>query len=301
MHTTTRAHITRYSLLLTIIFPLTFSSCLREPDRDCPPEYHISLNVKDKNYFNISDVSQLLPMDESLPFSAYIGNISYQLRNLENGQVVIDTPASSVTSDQQQYSIDATDIPEGRYVLTALGNTDGTILLREASIQLHANNQEHPDTYLAHDTLTLSATTTDHTLNMNRTKGLLVVLIENAPDSLTRVDEQINNVEQFIQPTSVYSGETSINKSFIQTFLPSTSLLTWTAPTVEAKKSTLRLSLFAKNKLTPYSILPDIELSIKRNEISVIKMDFVPGGVELWIYLYGSWQKLHNMDITTIN
>lgn len=301
MHTTFRVHTTRYSLLLTIIFSLTLASCLREPDRDCPPEYRISLNVKDKNYSNIAEVSQLLPVDESLSFNTYVGNISYQLQNLENGEVMADFSASPVTSDQQLYTIETTNIPEGQYILTALGNTDATTLLREASIQLHANNQEHPDTYLSHDTLTLSAAATDHTLDMKRTKGLLLVLIENAPDSLTRVDEQINHVEQYINRSTAYSGETSINKSFTQTFAPSAALQTWVAPTVDNKKSTFRLTLFAQNKATPYSILPDIELIIKRNEITVIRVNFVPDGVEIWIYLYGSWQKLHNMDITTIN
>ena len=83
-------YIVLYSLAFVAIHALFFSSCLSEPDRKCPPEYRISLNVKDKNYFNVSDVSQIQPKDESQPFRAYIGDLTYQLQHLENQETVIE-------------------------------------------------------------------------------------------------------------------------------------------------------------------------------------------------------------------
>ena len=298
MHVVRKRPIVLYSLVIGAIHTLFFSSCLSEPDRKCPPEYRISLNVKDKNYFNVSDVSQIQPKGESLSFRAYIGNLSYQLQNLETGETVMELSPSPVNSDEQQYTIEASEIPKGKYLLTALGNIDGTPLLREAIIPLHAGNQEQLDTYFVYDTLTLSEATPEHSFAMNRTKGLLVILVENAPDSLSRVDEQISHVGQYIDRLATPSGDISVNKSFTRVSSPSATLTTFTAPTLAGTTSTLRLSLFAKDKATPYSILPDLEFTTARNEISVIKLNFTPDGIEIWIYLYGRWQKLHNLDIT---
>ena len=291
-------YIVLYGLAFIAIHALFFSSCLSEPARKCPPVYRISLNVTDKNYFNISDISQIQPKDESQPFRAYIGDLTYQLQHLENQETVIELSPSLVESDEQSYTINVSDIPEGKYLLTALGNIDKIPLLRETIIPLHANNQEQFDTYFGHDTLTLSESTSEYTLAMNRTKGLLVILVENAPDSLSRVDEQISHVGQYIDRLATPSGDISVNKSFTQVSSPSATLSTFTAPTLAGKKSTLRLSLFAKDKVTPYSILPDLEFTTARNEISVVKLNFTPDGIEIWMYLYGSWQKLHNLDIT---
>ncbi|MCR9011213.1 hypothetical protein [Gabonibacter chumensis] len=286
-----------HGLLLGVIYTLVFSSCLSEPDRSCPAEYQLRLSVGDKNYVNISEIPQLSPKDESLPFRAYVGNVMYCLENVATGQVFIDASSSPVEGNDGFYTLRTTDIPDGRYALSVLGSTDVTNVPEDGVFVLHANNQESFDTYFFHDTITLNQEKTTYYFSLSRVKGLLVVLLEDAPDSLARVEVNISSVQQNFDLVNGYSGESFVHKSFMRDGIQPDLFSTFVAPTVSGKKSVVRLSLFSKNETMPYAILPDIELVVMQNEIAFAKIGFTSSGVEIWIYVSRAWQKLHNMDI----
>ena len=61
------------------------SSCLRDDIPPCPP-LQITLEVKDKNYFNIAEVERrglAERVDENLPFREYVSTLFYALYDAE--------------------------------------------------------------------------------------------------------------------------------------------------------------------------------------------------------------------------
>lgn len=287
-------------IFLLLMSPLFLISCLEEPDHSCPPEYMVAVGVLDKNYANANGVPGIVPKDEQLPFKAYVGDLAYRLEALATGSVVKDVAAYAVVGNGMFENLYLPEIQAGRYVLTAFGNTshaadeNGGIL----SYNLHPDGQEDADVYLVCDTLDFSPDTPNPTVDMVRTKGGLYILIENLPDSVVRIDQQVSTVYQHVDRNSHYSGETTVVKSFTSGLHPSAMLLTVLAPTVAGKNSNIRLALYTQGATTPFMFIPDFSLFVKRNEVTAFKLNFKPdGGVEVWIGFAGEWTKLHDMDI----
>lgn len=288
-------------ILLLFGLSLLFTSCLKEPVRNCPPQYRILLSVKDKNYSNISEIPQITPENDSLPFREFVGDLAYQLRNLTTGELLLSASDATIGGDDKIYIIDFNEIPTGHYGLTVMGNlvTAPHSKAESSTFPLHLDTREHTDVYIAYDIIDFSSEPKTGSLAVSRTKGDLAVSVQNLPDSVARIDIQVNAVYQEISEQDLYQGESVVIKTFTDSLKPSVLLQTLLAPTVTGKKSALRISLFTAGKDTPYIILPDVEITIKRNEITMIDLNLKPqGGYEISIWQEGAWIKLHDMDIT---
>lgn len=293
-------------ILYVSLFMLSFTcvSCLKERGNgDCPVTYRITLGVKDKNYANIGNVPELSVKDEQLPFKAYVSTLMYYLRNMETGMIIKNVPTYAVTNNDKLQELDLTGISAGRYILSVFGNDGGVAVDNNGmlSYALHSAGTEGLDTYLLSDTLDLNPDHPDAYAELQRTKGMLYILLENLPDSVARIECQVTGIYQSIDQNGGYSDEAVVRKMFTENLLPSANILLNLAPTVVGKASVVRLALYARNSNTPFMFIPDFDVNVKRNEVAAFRLDFKSeGGVEIWIAMDGTWTKLHDMDITII-
>lgn len=291
-------HLYLYTLLLFLSG--SFFSCVKEQHRDkCLPEYSIALDVMDKNYSNIGDIVGLLPKDEQLPFKEYVADISYRLINPATGEVVTTVTGQKVEGGNLLETIYFPGLPSGRYIFSAFGNLSLAPEVRDGKLvaQLHPDNQEGGDTYVAYDTIDFSGSMTGKKVELQRTKGYLFLQMEGVPDSVARIDVFVDGVYREVDQNLNYGVETSVTKSFIGNVNPSSLLLATLSPTVTGKESTLRVAFYKAGETTPFMYLPDIRMVVKRNEVSAFKISYQPqGGVEIWMSVEGAWVKLHDMD-----
>lgn len=283
--------IVRYLLLAALLCAVT--SCIKDDSAECPPEYTIQVFIKDKNYTNIGQVTQLKPMDESLPFDSFSGNVYYTLRSLTTGQVVIKSGVVPVTDHNQAYTIEFNNIPYDQYELTVWGNADSNA---DPGV-LHNNETESTDLYMGTTTLTFSSEPQYAKLMLERTKGKLLVLCNNFPSTITSIEQEVGSIYQTVNSNFEYSGSIDVKK----TFMLDTMLQTVLAPTIDEKKSTLNLEfLMADSRASSSSLaMPEVELTIKKDEITVVSINYddIVNTWEIWTYIDGKWTLVHRLDI----
>lgn len=295
----------KYILYVTLfMLSLIWISCLKEKGRgDCPVVYQVTIGIKDKNYDNAGDIPGWPLKDEQLPFKTYVSTLTYYLRNEATKVVEQNVPAYPVANDDRQQVLNLAEVPSGRYILSTFGNNrdgvedyDGTL-----SYNLHPTGTEGVDTYLLSDTIDLIPNRPVGHLDLQRTKGVLYLSLENLPDSVDRIESQITGIYQHVDQNQGYRGETVVKKVFTGDFSPAADLLIALAPTVIGKSSVVRLALYTKDSALPFMFIPDFGVAIKRNQVTAFRLNFNPnGGIEVWIAVGGAWTKLHDMDITMI-
>lgn len=285
---------------LLLLMPLFFTACMKEDRHNCPPEYGIHLGVKDKNYSNAADVPDLAIQSEQLAFRQYVQTLSYTLKNLGTGTSGINVPLLTVSGDEKTEAISFPDITAGLYQYTAFGNISEKPALQNGvtTYTLHPNGTEDLDTYLLSDTLSFTGSSADKYIELLRTKGALLVVIENLPDSVVRIQKQVQSVYRDIDQNFNYSTETNVAKDFTTQIHPTATLLTVLAPTVAGKQSVLRIALYTAGSTMPFMFIPDIQMTITRNKLTAFKLIFTQEGVEVWVMLNDSWTKAYDLDIT---
>ncbi len=289
-----------YVFLLTLSFLCV--SCLKEKGSgDCPVVYEVTFGVKDKNYTNAGNIPGWPLKDEQLPFNAYVPTLMYYLRNEETRAIVQNVPAYTVANDDKQQVLDLVGIPPGRYILSAFGNDDRAALDRDGilSYDLHPTGMEGADVYLLSDTIELTPDHLTAYAELQRTKGILYLLLENLPDSVDRIECRVSGIYRNVDQNGEYRDETVVQKTFTGSLSPSVNGLLSLAPTMTGKISVVRLALYAKDADLPFMFIPDFNVTVKRNEVTAFRLNFkLDGGVEVWTAADGAWTKLHDMDIT---
>lgn len=274
-----------------MLFLLT--SCIKDDLNACPTEYSAKVYVKDKNYTNIDNVPQLAKKDETLPFGQFVGTVYYQLRNRKTGTLVVESSENVAGSGGQFYTIPFTNIPDGDYELIVWGN----LMTGATSGILHSEGKEYTDLYLATKSFTFSAGSPVAELNMERTKGNLVLLCTNFPSDITEVEQQISSLYETVDPMFQYTGNTTVSK--ITSAAP--VIETVLAPSIKQGNSKLNIRFFSGAEVTKANNLavPEIPLTLGRNTITVVEVDYnsLAGTWEIWTTIDGKWTLIHSLDI----
>lgn len=280
--------------LIVMIILVSVSSCIKDEPSECPPEYTIRISVKDKNYFNITQVTQLQPMDENLPLNNYIGTLYYSLRDLSTGNIYMESQMISLTGSDKYYTIDLKNIPHGHYELDVWGNLDSNSNIGI----LHTNNSESTDLYLGSAELNITSEYQDDNVELERAKGKLLLLCTNFPEEITTVKQEINNLYQSVGSKKEYSGNTYVTKTVPSNTLLETSL----APTIDQSNSTLKLTFMTNNSPVDDLVIPDIDLKVKRNEISVVSVNYndIVGEWEISTLIDNQWTLIHQFKISDL-
>lgn len=288
--------------LLLLILPFLLGSCIKEKYHGCPPAYYVEVTVGEKNYANIGSIPGMAPLDEGLPFGSFVHNFYWILEDLNTGQLVASSGENIPAGNGLSFPIDFSGQPSGSYVFTAFGNVEGNPFQATNSsytnIPLHSEMTEGTDIYRVVDTLEFSSRYSTRQLPMLRTKGALFIQIDNLPDSVSKIVQQIYSVYQNLSADGTYQTETDVTKTFTSGLHPEASLFTLLAPSVVGKQSVIRLALYSGQSESPFRYLPDISFTLKRNEISSFRITFKPeGGVEVWIYADGGWVEYHEVSL----
>lgn len=281
-------------LLLAVV-----SSCIREAESDCVvEEYVIRVYVGDKNYSNVDTVSPEEKMDESMPFGKFIAMLYYTLYDAQTGALVRQQELMSKTDMGADYEIKLENLPYGRYKLTVWGDATGEV----PSGKLHLGNQEGTDIFLSSSIIQVDAQQWGTDMMLKRTKGMLLVKLSNFPAYITGVGSNATHVFESVGSDFTYAGNTSI----LKTTSLQEEVRVLLAPSVGTNASKLQLQLFTDvsvTRATPAVTLPDIDLTIRRNEIAMVSVDYnvAMGTWEIWIYIAGKWTMVHSLDVDEIS
>lgn len=110
---------------------------------------------------------------------------------------------------------------------------------------------------------------------------------------MTSVGQSINHLYQSVDANFNYTGDTNVEK---RVPLEST-ISTWLAPTSEGP-SKLKLIFYTDDAGTTAE-LPEMDITMKRNEISAVAVDYkkTDGVCEVWMFIQEQWIMIHRLDI----
>lgn len=285
-------------LLLSI---LLFSSCVRDEIEPCPP-LTVNIAVKDKNYFNVDKVELEERKSEDLAFKEYVPTLYYQLRDAATGEVVEEQGVFNVTGDEKTFPVTFCDcIPHGKYILTVWGGLeDNTPLGDDPSfIEFHPNHTEGKDIYLTNDTLVYDAWNYDYTVEMERTKGKLIIQVENLPDDVNYSDKTVDGLFQNLNSNFNYTDITEVHTEAEWNTSPKVVTKTVLSPSTKQKGSMIKANFYDEpDRNIPVFSPENVNITMSRNMLTVLKYVYDGSGrFTIYILVNDNWEKVHGMEI----
>lgn len=273
-----------------------FSSCIKEDMDDCVITHTVKVYVKDKNYSNIESVFQLVKKDENLPYRAFIGSVYYQLRDIKTGQIVEEKSDNALSGNDQFYTIQFNNLPQGNYNLTVWGN----IQSEAATGILHNNGNELTDIYVTSKNISFTSEPFSDLLMLERAKGDLLLICSDFPPEITQMEQKVSSLYDMVDSSFTYTGNTTVVKTapvkpMIETVL---------APSVMGVNSKLNLRFFSNTSDNSKElVVPAMYLAMNRNQVTAIEVNYkkLTGVWEIWTYIDGEWTMIHQLDIDILN
>lgn len=289
-------------LLLLLSVPL-LASCIRDQLDDCPP-LRVEIGVKDKNYFNVDKVDMEEQRSDSLAFRQYVPTLFYMLRDAATGDVVEEQGVFPVEGDGKTVPVDFCPcLPHGKYILTVWGGLDDLSQLSpdHLSLELHRDRQQGGDVYLVSDTLLYDAYNYDYRVELERTKGKLIVQAEDLPGSYNLVYIDVDGLDGKVNSNFKYSGETDVRDKVSIPLKPKVSTSTLLAPSVSENSSVLDVDFTHSNpssndmELSP----DDVRITMRRNMITVLRYVWDEQKKHFMVYMLvdDNWEQVHGMEI----
>lgn len=289
------------SILLILLLVPALTSCIRDEIEDCPP-LQVNIAVKDKNYFNVDKVDMEERRSDDLAFREYVPTLFYILRDAKTGEVMEEQGVFSVEGEGKTVPVEFCPcLPHGTYVLTVWGGMKDMTSLSEdrTALALHPEHAEGDDIYLVNDTLVYDAYRYDYTVEMERTKGKLIVEAEGLKQGLEHSTMKANHIYERVDSGFSYSSDTYASMQYDWT---GQHVLTKTvlAPSLKRNGSTLSLQFYdSAQRLNPVLSPKDVRITMRRNELTVLryvwdeeKDDFV-----VYMLVNDNWEMVHGMEI----
>lgn len=280
----------------------TFVSCIRDKVENCPP-LKVTIAVKDKNYFNIDQVDFEEERKASdLAFREYIPTLTCILRDAHTGEIKEERGLFNVTGDEETVQVQFCPcLPHGKYILTVWGGLSDLSPLDNDydTMDLHPGHMEGEDIYMVNDTLVYDAYNYDYIVEMERTKGKLIVLAENLPQNVEYSSESVDNLFAGVNCNFHYSGNTHVdaksawigNQAVMKTVL---------APSVKERSSLLGLQFYDSEQRDGVNWSPeDVRITMRRNELTMLRYvwDDVKRDFMVYMRVNDNWDLIHGMEI----
>lgn len=298
-----KKNIFNIALLLSVLS--LAASCIRDDMEECPT-MHLTIEVKDKNYFNVDYTDLENRRNEDLPFREYVSTLHYSITNLGTGEKVFHSDLITVEGDDKVYNIDLPkSLPFGTYSIQVWGGLETLDPLEDdhTTIAFHPNNTQGSDIYLTCDTIVYSPTSYDDTILLERTKGKLIVQLENLPDGYEYSRKNVTGLYSSVNQDFSYTGETYVqenthwngNNTVTKTFLAPTTEDTDSYQNKVIHDGSLPDGMAENNTLNPCSV----SLTVNRNELTVVRYvwddeldDFV-----IYVLVNDQWECVHGMKV----
>lgn len=289
------------SILLILLLVPALTSCIRDEIEDCPP-LQVNIAVKDKNYFNVDKVDPENERPTDLAFREYVPTLFYMLRDAKTGEVVEEHGVFRVEGEAKTMTVDFCPcLPHGTYVLTVWGGMKDMTSLSEdrTALALHPEHAEGDDIYLVNDTLVYDAYRYDYTVEMERTKGKLIIEAEGLPQDIGQMTTDVDGLFGKVSSDFIYSGETHISNTSAVTANQKVRMSSIMAPSVGSGTSLVDVSFTRKDGASD-TLLPkpaDVKINMERNRITMLKYVFNPDADKFTIYIKvnDNWEEIHGM------
>ncbi len=278
-----------------------FSSCIRDEIPPCPA-LSVQIAVKDKNYSNVRKVEQETALSEDLAFREYVPTLYYRLCPLGSNDPVAEQELFEVTGDEREYAVRfSDDLPHGTYVLTVWGGMkDLSSLDADRNVlTLHPEGTEGEDVYMTNDTLVYDAWNYGYTVEMERTKGKLIVLAANLPSDIRWSGQTDDGLSRTVDRSFGYSGTTGVSTagewaSAEETVVTKTLL----SPSLQAEGTVQKMQFYdAPDRTVPAAVPDDVRITMRRNELTVLKYVYDDRRFSIYILVDDNWEKVHGMVI----
>ena len=278
------------------------SSCIKDDLQSCPP-LQIDISVKDKNYFNVDNVSLESPKSESLAFHEYVPTLYYSLRNEATGEIIEEQEVFNVTDNNPTHSVTFCEcLPFGKYVLTVWGGLDNNTSLTDQSLTniLHVNQTEGHHVYLVHDTLVYNMQNTHYNVALERVTGKLLIQIINLPPTVRYADRSVNQIYERVTHQFKYINPITVRKQDSWNTAPNIILSTILAPSTGEHQSNVHLNLYdGTDQAIPALTPKDVKITMKRNELTSLRYVYDEEKEDFNIYVLNNdtWELIYNLDI----
>lgn len=289
------------SILLILLLVPALTSCIRDEIEDCPP-LQVNIAVKDKNYFNVDKMDPENERPTDLAFREYVPTLFYMLRDAKTGEVVEEHGVFRVEGEAKTMKVDFCPcLSHGTYVLTVWGGMKDMTSLSEdrTALALHPEHAEEDDIYLVNDTLVYDAYRYDYTVEMERTKGKLIVEAEELPQDIGQMTTDVDGLFGKVSSDFIYSGETHVSNTSAVTADQKVRMSSIMAPSVSSGTSLVDVSFTRKDGASD-TLLPkpaDVKINMERNRITMLKYVFNPDADKFTIYIKvnDNWEEIHGM------
>lgn len=286
-----------YILLLSI---LLFCSCVRDEIEPCPP-LTVNIAVKDKNYFDVDKVELEEKKSEDLAFKEYVPTLYYRLCDAVTGEVVEEQGVFHVTGDEKTFPVTFCEcIPHGKYVLTVWGGLRDNTPLGDDPLTaiLHEENTEGGDYYMTNDTLVYDAWNYDYTVEMERTKGKLIIQVENLSEEVNYSDKTVNGLHEQLNYVFQYSDET-----FVRTeaeWEKSSEVITKTilSPSIKKDGSLVSMNFYdMPDRITPVLTPEAVNITMERNRLTVLRYVYDSNDFTIYMLVNDNWEEINGLIV----
>lgn len=286
-----------YILLLSI---LLFCSCVRDEIEPCPP-LTVNIAVKDKNYFDVDKVEMEEKKSEDLAFKEYVPTLYYRLCDAVTGEVVEEQGVFRVTGDEKTFPVTFCEcIPHGKYVLTVWGGLRDNTPLGDDPLTaiLHEENTEGGDYYMTNDTLVYDAWNYDYTVEMERTKGKLIIQVENLSEEVNYSDKTVNGLHEQLNCVFQYSDET-----FVRTeaeWEKSSEVITKTilSPSIKKDGSLVSMNFYdMPDRITPVLTPEAVNITMERNRLTVLRYVYDSKDFTIYMLVNDNWEEINGLIV----
>ncbi|MDE7461964.1 MAG: FimB/Mfa2 family fimbrial subunit [Muribaculaceae bacterium] len=289
-------------LAFTMAGAVIASSCIRDEIPDCPA-LQVNIIVKDKNYFNVDKVDHEDRISEDLPFREYVPTLYWVLRDVATGDVVDGSNGViRVNGDEKSVTPSICPcIPHGKYVLTVWGGLESSEHLTENMDRLsfHPGNTQGADVYMTNDTILYDAWHNNHTVELERTKGKLIVEKVGIPSYIVKTEKNITGIYGDLHHHNfTYGGETSVRSLMDIADHSRTISKTFLSPSVKKDGSNLNIQFLSKEGL-PDIKSGNVKINMYRNELTWVRYVWDPatGSFKIYVKINDSWELVNNMGI----
>lgn len=266
----------------------------------------VDLSVKDKNYFNVDKVELEARMPEDLPFRRYVPTLYYRLKRLlpdGSSEFVEENGVFQVEGDDETYPLIFDEsLPHGTYVLTVWGGINDLSPLSEdcGAISFHPQGEEGYDVYMTNDTLVYDPVNNKYTVELERTKGKLIVQTDGLPEEVGCSEKRIDGLFGTLHGHEFrYSDETDVRVRHL--CLPGMETVSKTVLSPSARKegSLFDLRFYESESMDKPLFIPDaVAITVNRNSLTVLRYVYEGRGeFSIYILVNDNWERVHGMEI----